>query len=66
MTYEETGAKQGKRHSLEYELSTLSTATILWHVVRKHKFGLVATYAIVMTPFVLMPSFGTFIVSLFQ
>lgn len=30
-------------------LSRISTSAILWHLVKRHKFGLVLTWAILMT-----------------
>lgn len=47
-------------------LNNVSTGQIIWHVVKRHKFGLVSTYAIILTavwmfpplPYLLMALFG--------
>ena len=53
-------AKTSKKIALS-ELDKFDTTTILWHVAKRHKFGLLATFTIV---YVTMSLFGTLIVGL--
>jgi hypothetical protein len=60
MTYEETPVS-GKvsKHAVKKEagkvLDNFSTGRILWHVVKRHKLGLITTYAVILTAFYFLP-----------
>jgi hypothetical protein len=47
------------KHAVKKEavrvLDNFSTSRILWHVVKRHKLGLITTYAIVLTVFYFLP-----------
>jgi hypothetical protein len=47
----QTGAKKAVHSNLE----TVKTRTLLWHVVKRHKFVLVSAYSVVMTVVVFAP-----------
>ena len=56
MKYEETPGKKASKKSVDkYQLETVSTKTILWHIVKRHKFGLVLTWAVIITVLYLFP-----------
>lgn len=63
MTYEQTpakspSAKMSKKDAKRIaasELNQFNTASMLWHVVKRHKFGLVAGYAVVLTVLYFLP-----------
>jgi len=56
MEYIKTGKKKiTKDASDEHTLKGVSTSKMLWVAVRRHKFGLVATYAVVLTVFYFVP-----------
>lgn len=60
MTYEETpiNGKVSKRvvsKEAGRVLDDFSTSRILWHVVKRHKLGLITAYAIVLTIFYFLP-----------
>lgn len=58
--------KNIKRKETSHELSKVSTLTMVWFLVRKHKYFLVSTYAIVISVFYFIPTTPQFILSLFQ
>lgn len=67
--YEETPIKKGKgtkRTAARYELNHIGTPTILWFLTKRHKTGLLTTWGIVMTSFVLVPTWPTMVTSLFS
>ena len=58
MKYEKTGKKVNKdtgNNAKDYTLKQVSTGTILWHVVKRHKFALVTLYAAILTILYLFP-----------
>jgi len=57
MTHEETAVPKGvKKFNKDLlPLKSLSTVDILWHLVQRHKFGLVAFYAVIITMLFLFP-----------
>ena len=60
MTYEETPVKDkiskaGNKKFVHNQLESVRTTTLLWHVVKRHKFVLVTVYASVMTVMVFAP-----------
>lgn len=66
MQYEVTGKKLNKdsaKNALQYELKQFSTSTMLWHVVKRHKFGLVSTWAVVITLLYFVPFLPDLILS---
>lgn len=72
MSYETTPFKVGsspkaiKNKAGDNTLDRVSTSQIVWHLVKRHKFGLVSTYAIILTavwvfpplPYLVMAIFG--------
>ena len=66
LTYEDIKPKVskdlGKRVALK-ELDHYHSSTLVWHLVVRHKFGLVLTTLIV---YVAFNSFGTLLVGLFE
>lgn len=68
MTYEKSGKKVNKdtaKNAKDYELKGIDTSQILWHIVKRHKFGLVSTYAIIMTVMYIFPAAPAVIADLF-
>jgi hypothetical protein len=60
MKYEKTPvttkpSKTAVRSTTSLELAHFSTSAVLWHLVKRHKFGLVVTYASVLTAVYFMP-----------
>lgn len=58
MQYEETPVKKSKvshKQVALQELSRVSTGAIIWYLVKRHKFGLVTTWAIIVTLFYTVP-----------
>lgn len=48
-------SKESIKSDQARELNRLSTSAILWHLVKRHKFGLVSFYAVAITVLYLMP-----------
>jgi hypothetical protein len=46
-------------------LDSVGTGQIIWHLVKRHKFGLVSTYAIILTAVWLFPPLPHIIMALF-
>ena len=68
MGYEETPIKKvklTKKMALDNGLGRVSTISILWFVVKRHKLGLMGTWATVATALFFVPSLPTMIISLF-
>lgn len=71
MNYENTPVKVKpskeaiKKYKESQAITELQTRTIVWHLVKKHKFGLVSTYAIVLTMLYFVPFLPDMILSLF-
>lgn len=58
MTYEKTGKKVNKdtaKNAQEYTLKGVETKTMLWHIVKKHKFGLSVALNIVFAIYFFLP-----------
>lgn len=58
MKYEETPVKKSKVNPKSLalkELDRVGTPSIFWYLVKRHKFGLVATWAVVVTVFYAVP-----------
>lgn len=59
MNYEKTpiknNIKDAAKKSVHNDMDRLSTSAILWHVVKRHKFGLVVTYAVVLSVLYFVP-----------
>ena len=67
MKYEKTGQKTNKdtaNNAKEYALRNVGTGTLLWHLIKRHKFGIVATYAVVLTAVWVFPPLPDLITSL--
>lgn len=65
MTYKETPIKTtSKEKQTLFDMRGLGTWTIIWFLTKRHKFGLVMTWAIVMTALVAVPQLPTIIRSL--
>ena len=58
--------KDIKRKEQSHELSRVSTLTMILFLIRKHKYFIVCTYAIVVSVFYFIPTTPQFILSLFQ
>jgi hypothetical protein len=67
MAYELTGTQEISEKAAKKLRSTdinkMTTGAIVWHLVTKHKFALLATFTIV---YVMFSLFGMLIVGLFQ
>lgn len=60
MTYEETAidkkpSKTAIHKAVKEDLDKFSTGRIVWHLIKRHKFGLTAAYAGLMTVLVVAP-----------
>ena len=69
MKYEETPVKNTKLTHKDIALTQLervSTSGIVWHLIKRHKFGLVTTWALVVTVFYLLPFLPDMIMSLIK
>ena len=58
MEYEETPVKNNKisRKTIALKaLETVGTSSIIWYLIKRHKFALVATWAVIITVFYLAP-----------
>lgn len=60
MTYEETPVKNGnakdiKKQATRRQLDQAGSWTIIWTLIKRHKFGLVLTWAIAVTILYLFP-----------
>lgn len=67
--YLETAVKPSKvtkKRSAELEIDRLNTFEIIWHLVKRHKFGLVSIWAVIITVLYLMPFLPDVILSLFK
>lgn len=68
MVYEKTGEKVNKdtaKNAKSYALNNVGTGTLLWHLVKRHKFGIVATYAVILTVMYIFPPAPDLIKSIF-
>jgi len=66
MQYEETPTKTkvtAKENALK-ELARVGTLSILWYIAKRHKFGLIATWAVIATMLVLCPPLPQIILGL--
>lgn len=67
MQYEETGTQKTKlnvKQNAIKELARLGTLSILWFLVKRHKVGILATWAVIATMLVLCPPLPSIILSL--
>lgn len=60
MTYEELPvstkpSKTAVRKQVKHDIDGLDTSTIVWHLAKRHKFGLVTSYALVLSLFYFVP-----------
>lgn len=57
MDYEVTGSKKPKnaKKVVLSQLNSISTPSILWYVVKRHKVGILASWAIIMTALYVFP-----------
>lgn len=59
MNYEQTGSKKIRKSAAAKEsIKNVSTGAIIWALVKRHKFALVSTYAVVITLLYLFPMLG--------
>lgn len=59
MKYEKTGKKvtaDTVKGAKDYELRHIETSTIIWHLIKKHKFALMTVYALAVTAYCIFPS----------
>jgi hypothetical protein len=71
MSYELTEPKVGNAKAIKQKatnemLNKVSTSRILWHIVKRHKFGLVVTWGIIMTINYMFPQAWDILGSLVQ
>lgn len=67
MTYEKTPVSNSKglgKRTLIKELETLRTGTIIWFLVKRHKVGLLGTWAVVITALYMFPPLPDLLLSL--
>lgn len=67
MTYEETSIKKGKGLGKSVAIKateTLGTGTILWLLVKRHKVGLLGTWAVIITVLYIFPPLPDMVLSL--
>lgn len=67
MKYEETPVKPSKVSAKTLalkELDRVGTASIVWFLIKKHKFGLVLTWAIIITVLYVFPPAPQILLSL--
>mgnify|MGYP001020491243 CR=1 FL=1 len=67
MNYEETQVKKSKVNGATLALKGLervSTARILWYLIKRHKFAIVIVWAIVITILYLMPFLPSLLVGM--
>ena len=60
MKYEETPisnkvSKEAVKKQKTDQLDKVNTSAIIWHLVKRHKFGLVTTYAVVISLYYFVP-----------
>lgn len=60
-----SSAKELKTKASNDLLNKISTGGIIWHLVKRHKFGIVSTYAIILTAVWMFPPLPDVILSLF-
>ena len=68
MQYETTPIKNSKELGKQIKsasLDKIKTGTILWHLVKRHRFVLVTTYAIVLTVLYMFPFLPDVLTNLF-
>lgn len=63
MEYEVTPTKSIKPHKLT-QLERVSTSSILWYLIKRHKTGLLATWAIGVTTLYIFPPLPSVLFSL--
>lgn len=69
MVFEETPINVSAKAKSKYydgALDKMSTSRIVWYLVKRHKFGLVVTWAIIITISYLFPPFWDTVGSLFK
>ena len=74
MNYEETPVKKltnktvknMQKKTVKNELDRVSTLTMIIFLIRKHKYFIVCTYAIIVSVFYFIPTTPQFLLSLFQ
>lgn len=69
MAYEATPVKTSKDAGKRYaqkELDRVGTFALLWHVVKRHKFGLVASWALIVTIMHFVPFAFDMLFAVFQ
>lgn len=67
MDYAETKVKKtmlNKQEQLKVALSRIGTGSIIWFLAKRHKFGLVVAWAVVMTVLVAVPQLPEILKSL--
>ncbi len=71
MSYETTPFKVGSSKAIKNNindkaLSQINTWSLIWHIVKRHKFGLVSVYAIIITALWIFPPLPDVIASLLR
>lgn len=67
----ETPVKMGKTKDIKNKvvdnhLDDINTSRIFWHLIKRHKFGIVLTWAIIITVAYLFPPFWSVLGSVFS
>lgn len=66
MEYEKSGSKKIKKSSAVNEtIKNVNTSSLVWALVKRHKFALVSIYAVILTILYLFPMVGVELGSLF-
>lgn len=59
MEYEKSGSKKIRKSSAVNEsIKSINTSSLVWALVKRHKFGLVSVYAVIVTLLLLFPMIG--------
>lgn len=71
MSYELTEPKVGNAKAIKSKvtdnvLDKVSTSRIVWHLVKRHKFGIVATWAVLITALWIFPPLPDVLTGLFK
>lgn len=66
MTYEKTGKKVNSEtgaRAVDYMVNHTSTSLLLWYIIKKHRFAVVASWAILITVLYVFPPLPDLIMS---
>lgn len=69
MTYEDKGIKPNKTNNKQIllkQLERVSTSSIMWYIVKRHKVGLLGTWAVIITVLYIFPPLPDILMSMFN